>query len=104
MMDYKQMAELAMKEGDAILERKKRRAILIKRVSLTVSSLCAVAIVCFGVWRNDTIKNAFPHKDPSFIIEEQVTTTSTNGILNVCVLSLILVVSPPDVISHQLHE
>ena len=79
MMDYKQMAELAMKEGDAILERKKRRAILIKRVSLTVSSLCAVAIVCFGVWRNDTIKNAFPHKDPSFIIDEQVTTTSTNA-------------------------
>lgn len=79
MMDYKQMAELAMKEGDAILERKKRRAILIKRVSLTVSSLCAVAIVCIGVWRNDTIKNAFHHKDPSFIIDEQVTTTSANA-------------------------
>lgn len=79
MMDYKQMAELAMKEGDAILERKKRRAILIKRVSLKVSSLCAVAIVCIGIWRNDSIKNAFPHKDPSFIIEEQVTTTSTNA-------------------------
>ena len=79
MMDYKQMAELVMKEGDAILERQKRRAIMIKRISLTVSSLCAVAIVCFGVWRNDTIKNAFPHKDPSFIIEEQVTTTSTNA-------------------------
>lgn len=79
MMDYKQMAELAMKEGDAILERKKRRAILIKRISLTVSSLCAVAIVCIGVWRNDTIKNAFHHKDPSFTIDEQVTTTSANA-------------------------
>lgn len=79
MMDYKQMAELVMKEGDAILERQKRRAILIKRVSLTVSSLCAVAIVCIGVWRNDSIKNAFHHKDPSLIIEEQVTTTSANA-------------------------
>ena len=79
MTDYKQIADLVIKEGDAILERKKRRAILIKRVSLTVSSLCAVAIVCIGIWRNDSIKNAFPHKDPSFIIEEQVTTTSTNA-------------------------
>ena len=50
MMDYKEMAEIVTREVDAILERKKIRAMRIKKVSLAVSGLCAAVIVCVGAW------------------------------------------------------
>ena len=80
MMSYEQMADLVIKEGDAILERKRRRAITVKRVSLSASGLCAAGIVGIGIWRSDSIKNAF-RKDitsPSSesIISEDDSTTS----------------------------
>lgn len=83
MMDYKQMAEIVTKEVDAILERKRRRSILIKRVSLTASGLCAAAIVGLGVWHNDAIKNAFHHNEPLVIedIPENTETKTTQSTL-----------------------
>lgn len=76
MMDYKKMAEIVTKEVDAILERKKRRAIIVKRVSLTVSSLCAAAIVGFGVWHNKDLKNSVHYEPDNSIIEDTMITSN----------------------------
>ena len=80
MMSYEQMADLVIKEGDAILERKRRRAITVKRFSFSASGLCAAGIVGLGVWRNDSIKNAFnkdiTSKSSESIISETTSTTS----------------------------
>ena len=79
MMSYEQMAELVMKEGDVILERQKHRAIIIKRISLTISSVCAAAIVGIGVWHNDKIRNSIHHDPPSVVTEISETTTTGNS-------------------------
>ena len=81
MMDYKQMAEIVTKEVDAILERKKRRAMIVKRVSLTASGLCAAAIVGISVWHNDKIRNAIHHDAPSVITEISETATTEKTVL-----------------------
>lgn len=81
MIDYKQIADLVIKEGDAILERKRRRAITVKRVSLSASGLCAAGIVGLGVWRNDKIKIAIHNGDPSVITEISENTTTENIVL-----------------------
>ena len=83
MMDYKQMAEIVTKEVDAILERKKRRAIIVKRVSLTVSGFCAAGIVGVGIWHNDKIKNAIHHDNDPSVITEISETTSENAVSTV---------------------
>ena len=78
MMDYKQMAEIVTKEVDAILERKKRRAILIKRISITASGLCAAAIVGIGVWHSREIKPSLEHSDIPVISETPETTQQSS--------------------------
>ena len=78
MMDYKQMAEIVTKEVDAILERKKRRAILIKRISITASGLCAAAIVGIGVWHSRDIKPSLEHSDIPVISETPETTQKSD--------------------------
>ena len=78
MMDYKQMAEIVTKEVDAILERKKRRAILIKRISITASGLCAAAIVGIGVWHSRNIKPSLEHSDIPVISETSETTQQSD--------------------------
>ena len=83
MTDYKQIADLVIKEGDAILERKRRRAIMVKRVSLSASGLCAAVIVGLGVWHNNNIKNAIHHDDPSVITKiSENTTVANSSIIN----------------------
>ena len=78
MTDYKQIADLVIKEGDAILDRKRRRAIMVKRVSLSAAGLCAAGIIGIGVWHNNNIKNAIHHDDPSVITEISQTTNTEN--------------------------
>ncbi|OPZ20193.1 MAG: hypothetical protein BWZ04_01993 [Firmicutes bacterium ADurb.BinA205] len=78
MMDYKQMAEIVTKEVDAILERKKRRAILIKRISITASGLCAAAIVGIGVLHSREIKPSLEHSDIPVISETSETTQQSS--------------------------
>lgn len=56
-MDYKKMAEIVAREVEIKEQRKMKRIATIKRVSLTVSGLCAAIIVCLGVWNNDKLKN-----------------------------------------------
>lgn len=77
MMDYKEMTEIVTKEVDAILERKRIRAMRIKRVSLTASGLCAAVLVCFGVWKfRPSIKDPKGY-DNTDIATTAVTTTET---------------------------
>lgn len=57
MMDYKKMAEIVAREVEIKEQRKMKRIATIKRVSLTLSGLCAAIIVCLGVWNNDKLKN-----------------------------------------------
>ena len=58
MMDYKKMTEIVTREVEAKQQKKKKRIVMINRVSLTVTSMCAVLLVCISVWRNDGIKKA----------------------------------------------
>lgn len=77
MMDYKEMAEIVTKEVDAILERKKIRAMRIKKVSLAVSGLCAAVIVCVGAWHfSSNMKKPDDSFNNSGIISETETTTA----------------------------
>lgn len=59
MMDYDKTAEIVKREVEAKLQKKRKRIIAIKRVSFTVSSLCAAIIIGIGVWNNDNIRKAF---------------------------------------------
>ena len=81
MMDYKEMAEIVTREVDAILERKKIRAMRIKKVSLAVSGLCAAVIVGVGTWHfSANMKKPDDSFNNSGIISETETTTSANAV------------------------
>lgn len=86
-MDYKEMAAIVKARGDKILEERRIRAIRIRRVTTTVSSICAVAVICLGVWHNSTIKRAMP--DPSgsdnIIATSATTSANHNNITTTCV-------------------
>ena len=74
MMDYKEMAEIVTKEVDAILERKRIRAMRIKRISLTASGLCAAVLVCFGVWKlRPSLENKNNFDDTNIVITTAAT-------------------------------
>lgn len=80
MMDYKQMAEIVSREVEVKLHKKRKRAVVIKRISLTASTLCVAILVCFGAWHNDSIKNALQKglllQQPDNIITENDPDTS----------------------------
>lgn len=78
MMDYKEMAEIVTKEVDAILERKRIRAMRIKRVSLTASGLCAAVLVSFGVWKlRPSLENKNNFDDTNIVITTVTTAETT---------------------------
>ncbi|SEH62398.1 hypothetical protein SAMN02910265_01825 [Ruminococcus flavefaciens] len=78
MMDYKEMAEIVTKEVDAILERKRIRAMRIKRISLTASGLCAAVLVCFGVWKlRPSLENKNNFDDTNIVITTAATAETT---------------------------
>ncbi|MDE5936750.1 MAG: hypothetical protein K2G83_05035, partial [Ruminococcus sp.] len=58
MKSYEDISERIFKKGDEILKKKQKRTAIIKRTSLTVSGVCAVILISFGVWKNNDIKNA----------------------------------------------
>ncbi|SEH62408.1 hypothetical protein SAMN02910265_01826 [Ruminococcus flavefaciens] len=45
------IAERIFEKGDEILEQRQKKAAKIRHISYAVSGLCAVLIVCFGVWK-----------------------------------------------------
>lgn len=80
MKSYEDITERVFRKGDAILADKRRRNAVIKRTSLAVSGICAVAIVGLGIWKNNDIKNAVNNYSDDFRIiteNEPVTHTDT---------------------------
>ena len=80
MMDYKEMAAIVKARVREENERRRIRSLRIKRISLAVSGICAVAIVGVGIWSNNDIKNSIPKNDNTIIEETDVATTSTSSV------------------------
>ncbi|MCR5600370.1 MAG: hypothetical protein K6G33_06510 [Ruminococcus sp.] len=59
-MDYKTMADIVKSRGDRILEEKRVRRIRIRRITTGAAAMCAAAIISFGIWHNDPVKNPPP--------------------------------------------
>lgn len=78
MKSYEDITERVFRKGDIILEKKRRKAEIIKRTSLTFSGICAVILVGFGIWKNNDIKNAVNnYYNDSPIITENDSSIST---------------------------
>lgn len=72
---YEKCAASLMELGDKILEKKKHRNMLIRRVSFSCASAFAAVIVGFFAWKSTPPKTDFP--SDSIIIESTTATTST---------------------------
>lgn len=66
------IAERIFEKGDEILEQRQKKAAKIRHISYAVSGLCAVLIVCFGVWK---ILPSINKPDNSFDDSDTVITT-----------------------------
>ena len=76
---YEKSAEWLIKRGDAIISERKRKAAIIRRVSFSVSGLCAAIIVGVGIWHNSSINTPpeMAHMPESNII---ITTTVSDEV------------------------
>lgn len=81
MKSYEDITERVFQKGDEILKRKHKRTVIIKRTSLAVSGICAAVLICFGVWRNDDIKDSVNnfHNRTDIITENNDIRESTTG-------------------------
>ena len=65
MMDkYEKCAESLMKLGDNIIAEKKRKATIIRKISFSISGLCAAIIVGVGIWHNQKLRTPNDFKSP----------------------------------------
>ena len=73
-MDKHRKCALALMElGDSIIEKKRRRASIIRRAAFSVSGLCAAVLIGVGIWSNSAVQTP-PDREPSSSI--MVTETS----------------------------
>lgn len=74
MKSYDELAERVFRKADERLKKKNIRMMYLKRFSITVSGMCAVILVMFGIWKNDSVKNALDKnfKGSSFITDESI--------------------------------
>ncbi|MDE6787732.1 MAG: hypothetical protein K2J47_00210, partial [Ruminococcus sp.] len=71
MKSYDDITERVFRRGNEILRKRQKRTAVIKRTSLAVSGMCAAVLVCFGIWRDNNIKNSInDFHDKSHIITE----------------------------------
>lgn len=71
---YEKSAEWLIKRGDAIISERKRKAAIIRRISFSVSGLCAAIIVGVSIWHNSSI-NTPP--DMNHFSENNIITNTT---------------------------
>lgn len=81
MKSYDELAERVFRKADERTMKKKIRMMRLKRFSITVSGMCAVILVMFGIWKNESAKNALSDNfnNKNLITDEsvhQVTTTA----------------------------
>ena len=72
---YDRCAAALMELGDSIIEEKKNKSALIRRVSFSVSGLCAAALLCFGIWKTPALQK--PPEIPQVPEIEEVTEDTT---------------------------
>lgn len=58
MKNYDELAERVFRKAEERIFKRKIRMMRIRRVSIAVSGMCAVILVMFGIWKNDSVKNA----------------------------------------------
>ena len=78
---YEKSAKWLIKRGDAIISERKRKSAIIRKISFSVSGLCAAVIVCVGVWHFSLSpqmpNDGFIHSNYIFVTEP-TTNTVTN--------------------------
>ena len=87
---YEKCAASLMELGDKILEKKKLRNMLIRRVSFSCASVFAVAIVGFFAWKSIPPKPEFPN---DVIIQESTVITTSTFTINTSTQTTALVTS-----------
>ena len=87
---YEKCAASLMELGDKILEKKKHRNMLIRRVSFSCASVFAVAIVGFFAWKSIPPKPEFPN---DVIIQESTVITTSTFTINTSTQTTALVTS-----------
>lgn len=74
MKSYEDIAERVFEKGDEILKRRQKRTALIRKTSLIVSQLCAVVLICFGIWKTGDMQISMNHDFPDTVITESEST------------------------------
>ena len=80
MREYDEMAlKIAgriFEKGDEILEKRRKRTVFIKKLSLSVSGVCAAVIAGAAVWHNNDLRNSVHHEDIPVVTEAPQTEAS----------------------------
>lgn len=80
MREYDEMAlKIAgriFEKGDEILEKRRKRTVFIKKLSLSVSGVCAAVIAGAAVWHNNDLRNSVHHEDIPLVTEVPQTEAS----------------------------
>ena len=78
MKNYDELAERVFRKAEERIFKRKIRMMRIRRTSIAVSGMCAVILVMFGIWKNDSVKNALndDFNNKKFITEEDDLHTS----------------------------
>ncbi len=107
MKSYEDIAERVFEKGDEILKRRQKRTALIRKTSLIVSQICAVVLICFGIWKTGDMQISMNHDFPDTVITESESTadfsvtvpvsTSKNNDDNVIYASETVALSEPNV-------
>lgn len=78
-MDKRRKCALALMElGDSIIEKKRRRASIIRRAAFSVSGLCAAVLIGVGIWSNSAVQTP-PDREPSSSIMMTETSPATES-------------------------
>ena len=78
-MDKRRKCALALMElGDSIIEKKRRRASIIRRAASSVSGLCAAVLIGVGIWSNSAVQTP-PDREPSSSIMVTETSPATES-------------------------
>ena len=80
MREYDEMtlkiAGRIFEKGDEILEKRRKRTVFIKKLSLSVSGVCAAVIAGAAVWHNNDLRNSVHHEDIPVVTEAPQTEAS----------------------------
>lgn len=79
----RKIAERVFRRGDELLELKRKRAARIKHISFSVSGICAVLMIGFGIWHNAGIRSAvddLSSEKSGIVSVEDIPSTTANNI------------------------